>query len=545
MRISILSNVNLDMVLHDLRKKNEIFSLPGYNQWISVCLNPEQMCSFEPQIIYLIIDGNALLEDYETQEDKTKYIDSCFEYISQLAVNFSQTNIFVSTIDVWPEIRTGKSQNKSSYIMGYWNKCIEQIIKQRKNILCFDLENIIANYGRKKFYSKKLWYSGLIPYDIGAIKILVQHIEKINSNILNTRKKLLILDLDNTLWGGILGENGINDINLGTSKMGLLYRDCQKKILQIKNTGVLLAIASKNNMQDVKNVFEQNRNMVLKWSDFVSIKVNWKPKSINISEMAQELNLGLESFVFLDDNVLEREEILSQLPEVNVVDFPTDITKLPETINHIFYDYFWCKSITNEDRNKTQEYHARELRNEERKNVFSFEEYLKSLEIKIELDCLRENSLERVLQLINKTNQFNTMSIRMESSTLFEYLNNPSKIVISAKVSDKFGDEGIVAVVILHKADETNLIIENFLMSCRVMGRKIEYSIIQKILNSFYDNGIRKVYSKYRETKKNEAIKNIWESMNFKFYQENDGIRIYEKEIKKIQKDIHQIYWRK
>ena len=528
MKLAILSNVNLDMIIGEAAKNHEVFSSEGYGQWISYALQKnDELSAFAPSVIFLIIDGNALLETLSDYNSGAEEIHNSFGYIKKLAENYPYSTIAVSNIDVCRQrIYPAAGECVELLWEAEWARCLAEAACI-SNIIPFDLKSVIETEGRKNFYSEKLWYTGSIPYGLKSFKPLLGAINEFAAKQTAVRKKVLVLDLDNTLWGGVVGEDGANGITLGQSLIGAAYRDSQKRIKEIAATGVLLAIASKNNPEDVQAAFRENPHMVLKEDDFVSIKSNWEPKFVNIRNMASELNLGLDSFVFLDDNEVEREAVRANLPQVCVADFPRDAAKLPQAICDIYEKYFWCARETAEDKKKTRQYHEEANRKKALDSAASMDDYLKSLNIKIVINEVRQPQFERTVQLLNKTNQFNTNTVRMDMAQFLRFTEDENKRVYVANVSDKYGDSGLVSIV-LARIDGENLYIENFLMSCRVMGRQIEDSIIFAIEKQMASSGIKRVMSSYMPTAKNKPVEKLWDRLGFELVSEENGEKHYE-----------------
>ncbi len=534
MKIAILSNVNLDMLCDEVARSHEVFKTEGYGQWVSYALSRnEGLTAFSPKLILLLLDGNALLETCDTFSDGVAEINRCFAYISKLKENYPYSTVAVSNIDVCPNrIRPSSDENIELMWEAEWAKRLSDIAKS-EHITVFDLKSIIAAEGRKSFYSEKLWYTGSIPYGIKSLKPLAAAINELTEHVAPIRKKVLVLDLDNTLWGGVAGEDGANGVTLSESLIGAAYRDAQKRIKEIGQTGVLLAIASKNNPEDALAVFRDNPHMVLQEDDFVSMKINWEPKFRNIAAMAGELNLGLDSFVFLDDNEVEREAVRANLPEVAVPDFPKDIAKLPDTIKRIYDKYFYIAEKTAEDSKKTEQYRLEAQRHKAMENAASLDDYLLSLDIKTTVHKATPECYERTVQLINKTNQFNTNTLRMDMPEFLRYLDGDNNEIFVANVSDRYGDSGLVAVMVTRRDGDT-LHIENMLMSCRVMGRQIENAIIHAVASAEAKYGVRRIKASYVPTAKNKPVERLWDSMGFSLASEHDGVKEYEAEINDV-----------
>lgn len=528
MKIAVLSNVNLDFLIKTLSKKHEVYQTEGYGQWASYALSQnKEFAEFSPEIIFILIDGNALTETINSYNDGVKEITQSINIIKSMSQQYPNSQIAVSTIDIQKKrINSAANIGFESLLENYWQEILTELINSSINILPLDLKGLIVNEGRKNFYADNMWYMGSIPYGIKAITKLSEYIDSFTEHYSQTRKKVLICDLDNTLWGGVVGEDGPKGIKLGESLLGAVYRDTQKRIKEIADTGILLAIVSKNNQEDVDTVFANNPYMYLKKEDFVSIKCNWQSKSENIQNLAKELNLGLDSFVFLDDNPVEREEVKLRLPNVCVADFPKDVANLPKTIENIFYHYFWCKKLTTEDLIKTEQYRQEELRKQDLAKATSLEDYLLSLNISIRLGEAETDQFDRIVQLLNKTNQFNTNTHRFNQQEFLEYQADNNNHVYVANVSDKYGDNGLVVILMVH-CNCNEAIIDNFLMSCRVMGRQIENAVITAVENRLYEIGIKTLHASYIKTAKNKPVEKLYDKLGFKLIDSNNNNKKY------------------
>lgn len=549
MRISILSNVNLDMLSGLLKKKNQIFQPDGYGEWITYALRSDnRMLQFKPECIILLLDGNELLKNCKSKEENELELDHTNEYIKKMAENYKESYLLVSTIDVKNnQIKAGDACDSCLQAAAYWDKKLSELSAHLKNVHRFELRNLIENYGRTNFYSDKFWYMGSIPYDMKALHSLALEIQCSLDKLRTLRRKVLVLDLDNTLWGGVIGEDGVEGITLDSAHEGAIYQDAQREIKKMQQMGVLLAIASKNNMDDVRKVFEEHPHMILKESDFVSMYVNWEPKWDNIRKMALELNLGLDSFVFVDDNEAEREAMRLHEPEVEVVDFPQDITKLADCMRKVYENYFWSWELTEEDQKKTIEYRQEKKREEDKKSAVSYEEYLKSLHTKIKIEDVSEETKTRAVQLMNKTNQFNVCTIRMDELELEKYQKEKKGHILIAEVSDKYGNSGWV-VELLYHMDGKIALIDNLLMSCRVMGRCIEDAIADAFFEKLFKEGVCEIQADYIRTAKNKPVEELWDKLGFVCVERSEDRKKYRLTLDEYKKKdrknkIHTVIW--
>ena len=345
------------------------------------------------------------------------------------------------------------------------------------------------------------------------------------------RKKCLVLDCDDTLWGGILGEDGIEGIQIGDTYPGFAFRDFQEAILEAVNHGVILAICSKNNESDLLEVWEKHPNMRIRQNHISAYRINWNDKATNIQEIADELNIGVDSMVFIDDNPAERMLVQQTLSEVAVPDFPEHPYQLSSFFKSVYEKYFQVYKLTDEDKSKTQQYVANAERSVLKKNFTDIEAYLESLEMELTVRFADKFTISRIAQMTQKTNQFNLTSIRYYENEIQDLINN-NNLVLCLSVKDKFGDNGITVVTII-RLNGSNATIDNFLLSCRILGRGIESAVMNYLLNDLKHRGISKVFSKYIPTKKNKLTEHFYEKNGFILINtEAGGAKYYEIELK-------------
>lgn len=529
MRISILSNVNMDMLAGLLKKQNEVFQTAGYGEWVTYALRrDEALTEFAPECLILLLEGNALLEQCGRREDWEQELAQTKVYVKSLAENCHDSHLLVSTIDVRPEMIRGRDTADGALAAAAcWDAMLSDLAGDCLNIHRFELGQIIADYGRKNFYSSRFWYMGSIPYDMKALHSLAAEIQRTLDVQKLMRKKVLVLDLDNTIWGGVIGEDGVDGIVLDAAHQGAIYQDAQKEIKKIQKQGILLAIASKNNLEDVQCALRNHPQMILREDDFAAVYADWNPKHENIKKMAAELNLGLDAFVFLDDNEAEQKAVEIHLPEVAVAEFPADVSMLPDVIRQIYEKYFWIWKVTVEDAERTRQYREERERRSDRDTAATYEDYLKSLGTKIRLASLGPELKERAVQLMNKTNQFNVCTLRMDELELDRYLNQGDGHLIMAEVADKYGNNGWVAEFLYHVEGDT-AVVDNFLMSCRVMGRMVEDAILGAVFENLAAQGLKRVCASYKKTAKNRPVESLWDKAGFGCINVEKGKKEYE-----------------
>jgi len=358
--------------------------------------------------------------------------------------------------------------------------------------------------------------------------------------IQNKRKKCLVLDLDNTLWGGILGEDGIENIKISDSYPGLAYLHFQQSILEAAKAGVILAICSKNNEEDVMEVFEKHPFQSIKLNNISAYRINWQDKATNIQEIANELNIGLDSIVFIDDNPVERERVKQMLPEVTVPDFPSSPFLMLTYFKSIYQEYFQAYRLTSEDLNKTSQYTSNAERNIFKKAFTSTEDYLESLEMELNIYQATKFTIPRLAQMTQKTNQFNLTTKRYTEDDINSIISDGG-LVYCVSVKDKFGDNGISILTII-KIQDNIAFLDSFLLSCRILGRNIESAFLNYIINILKEKNVKTIKSEYIPSSKNKQTENFYEKMNFNIdkIQEN-GTKNYILELTNY-RDIEKYY---
>tara|TARA_R110002096_G_scaffold74101_1_gene175670 strand:- start:232072 stop:233658 length:1587 start_codon:yes stop_codon:yes gene_type:complete len=342
----------------------------------------------------------------------------------------------------------------------------------------------------------------------------------------NKRKKCLVLDLDNTLWGGILGEDGISGIQIGDAYPGLAFRTFQELLLEAQKNGVILAVCSKNNLEDVQEVWEKNPYLILKEDHFSAVRANWQNKAENIQSIAQELNIGLDSMVFIDDNPAERQMVKQVLPEVEIPEFPKNPYDLPTFFWEVWDNHFKVFELTNEDKAKTKQYIENKKRSQAKNKFVNVDEYIASLEMTLYPKLVDEFSAVRVAQMTQKTNQFNLTTKRYEVADILEFAQK-GHLVYHMAVTDKFGDSGITLLSIA-KINGDSAEIDLFLLSCRILGRGIETEFFKGLMNQLVERGVKKVNAQFIPSKKNKQTEEFYERMGMELVNtDSSGIKNY------------------
>jgi FkbH-like protein len=394
-----------------------------------------------------------------------------------------------------------------------YNTALYDLASRRDNVKIIDFARFLDDYKIDEWIDWRYYFisqMGLNPrFSASFEEWFATQIRAIEMN----RKKCLVLDLDNTLWGGVLGEDGISGIALGGDYPGKVFLLFQQQILELSRQGVILAACSKNNIEDVRQVWTEHPDMLLKEEHFAALRINWNNKADNIREIAQELNIGLDSCVFFDDSPSERELVKRFLPEVVVPDFPAQPYMLPVFFKKTVEQYFTVYTLTDEDKAKTEQYKANEQRSKAQRSFTNVEEYLHWLEIELTIADVNDLTLARAAQMTQKTNQFNLTTRRYTVADLRCKLDVGSRI-FTLSVRDRFGDSGITGLCIIDFTGET-ADLNSLLLSCRILGKQIEEAFLSFILNILKQQGVKTVQAQYIPTAKNMQVKDFYAKNGF------------------------------
>jgi FkbH-like protein len=514
------------------------FYIAGFNQFRQELLNKESyFYKFQSDLTILAVNLDSFLGDIKfdffnlslkSREEKIKYV---IENIGKIILNFKQNSSGIMLINnfIVPSYSPyGIIDNKETLgLRGFYQKInleLENLIKKENRVYLFDIDKVAGSFGKDKIINYKLKYLASMEYSESFLPYLTKKYISYIKTLKGMTKKCIVLDLDNTLWGGIVGEDGYNGIKLNITNPGNQYIDFQKALLNLHQIGILLAINSKNNYDDAMEVIKKHPFMVLREEHFACIKINWNDKSKNILEISKELNIGLDSMVFFDDSPVECELIKQTFPSVLVVNLPSSPSLYLETLKNL--NDFNVLSITEEDTKRGAMYKSRQNRIELESSLNDLNLFLKSLQIVVNIKEMDDFSLPRVSNLIMKTNQFNQTTKRYSKTEIINMSRNPHIYILTLSVKDKFGDEGIVGVIILKKNENIGTI-DSFLMSCRILGRNIEKVFIYKICEIARKIGIEIVKGEYIQTKKNTFVKDFYKKIGFDLENKIDNRTIW------------------
>ncbi len=398
------------------------------------------------------------------------------------------------------------------------NFLLMQGCQEVKNVYLIDLDAIQAACGREKFSDPKLYYIAKMPISVDVLPEVAKKVLDQVQALRGIAKKCVVLDLDNTLWGGVIGDDGLSGIQIGELGLGHAFSDFQAWLKELKNRGFLLAVCSKNNEPAAKEPFEKHPEMVLRLEDFSMFVANWEDKAGNIRNIQKALNIGMDSLVFLDDNPFERNLVRSMIPEITVPELPEDPALYLQYLRSL--GLFETASYSAEDAGRTQQYRQQAERAVFESSFRSYDDYLEGLDMKAVAAPFDAFHYPRIAQLTQRSNQFNLRTVRYTEAEIEAISRDDSRITLYFTLKDKFGDHGLISVVILDKQDEA-LFVSEWLMSCRVLKRGMEEFIVNKILQTAADHGFKTVIGEYIPTPKNAMVKDLYEKMGFTRIGEN------------------------
>ena len=393
------------------------------------------------------------------------------------------------------------------------NYLLAEAAREAGNVRLIDLEPIRAHMGYDAFHDPKLYAIAKMPISTQALPAVASRVVDAILARKGRFHKCAIVDLDNTLWGGVIGDDGLEGIQIGELGQGHAFTEFQTWLKELKNRGVMLAVCSKNDEANAKEPFLRHPEMVLKLDDFSAFVANWEDKASNIRRIQKELNIGLDSMVFFDDNPFERNLVRTMLPEVEVPELPEDPAEY--TAFARMQNLFDTNSYSDEDRVRTERYLAEKSRTELSAGIDNYDDYLKALGMKAVCAPFDAFHIPRIAQLTQRSNQFNLRTVRYSEQEIEEIAANPRYITRYYTLRDRFGEHGLIAVVILEKR-ENELFVNEWLMSCRVLKRSMEQFIADSILRAAREAGVARVVGEYIPTPKNAMVKDLYASMGFR-----------------------------
>jgi len=494
----------------------------------------EELDAFNPEIVYvfttvrniirwpLISEGSDTVDEILAAEI-SKYNKIWKSLYDRFSCSIIQNNFEMPTYRLMGNYDAVDARGAVNYVMRL-NMKFSEAAAENAFLNLLDLNYISADFGLSKWHDATYWYSYKYAMNPEAVIDVAFNAACIIKSLLGKNKKVMALDLDNTLWGGVIGDDGVDNIAIGPEvPSGQAYSDFQEYVKKHTELGILLTIDSKNDYENAVSGFE-HPDSILKKDDFVCIKANWDPKDINLKLTADELSLGADSFVFVDDNPAERM-IVSE--NVNGAGVP-DIGKVTDYIKVLSHcGYFEMTSLSADDSKRNEMYKENAKRSELSASFSDYSEYLDALQMKAEIEPFSPVYMSRIAQLTNKSNQFNLTTKRYTQEEIESEASKPETVSLYGKLIDKFGDNGVVSVAMGH-IENDRCYIDLWLMSCRVLKRDMEYAMMDQFISICKNRGVHSIIGVYYPTAKNGMVKNFYKDMGYSAVSESEDSTVWE-----------------
>lgn len=504
--------------------------LGGFNQYTQDILNPASaLYQFKPDVIVLKLDAALVFPQIEANllsmsaAQRQAEVEAIVERLAKLLETLTSrtsATVLINNFSL-PEyspfgIADLRDEFGQTAFYSTLNlKLAETVAKRFPTVFVVDEERVAGRVGKRHATDERLWLMARETVSEKLRPELAAEYTRYIKALRGQTKKCLVLDLDNTMWGGIVGEDGPAGIQLGSDAPGNAFNAFQQTLLQLSQRGLLLAIASKNNEADALEVLEKHPDMLLRPSHFAARRINWQDKPSNLKEIARELNIGLGSLVFIDDNPVERALMRQMLPQVLTVELPSD----PALYRRAILELLDLDTLvlTKEDLARSRLYLEQQARQQfESQHTDNLEAFLYDLQMKLTIEPANELTLPRIAQLVNKTNQFNLTTRRYTEAQVREMAADTAKyLILSVRVQDRFGDNGLTGVAIIEK-DETRWKLDTLLLSCRIMSRTVENAFVNHIIEQAQQMGARFLLGEYIPTAKNEVVASLYPNLGFR-----------------------------
>jgi len=428
----------------------------------------------------------------------------------------SQAALIVHSLERPPSPSLGvldsQSEAGQSGLLRQINRELRRIAGEFHGVYCLDYDALVARHGSEHWHDERKWLTARLPIAAGYLLPMAREWIRFIVPLSGRTAKVLVVDLDNTLWDGVIGEDGMGGIKVGSEYPGAAYQTLQRALLDLSRKGILLAVCSKNNFDDAMEALEKHPGMLVRAKHFAALRINWTDKAQNLREIAQDLNLGIDALAFLDDSPFEREQVRAALPEVTVIDLPKSPLEYASAVRDCAV--FERLTLSSEDQQRTEMYAAQRRLTEAEQSFQSKEDFFHFLEQEAELEPVSDLTLARVAQLTQKTNQFNLTTRRYSESQIAEMAKQPEWHIFSIRVRDRFGDHGVVGVAIAHDEGE-QCEIDTFLLSCRVIGRTVETALLAHLAESAARRGRKRLVGWFLPTKKNAPARDFYQQHGF------------------------------
>ncbi|MBI2270810.1 MAG: HAD-IIIC family phosphatase [Bacteroidetes bacterium] len=501
----------------------EIFEA-GYDQVDQLIFdNSSELYEFNPDHIVIFKASEKLLSKFYKSENNSRvnfasdHISWLTEVCNSISKSLSSEIIYLNfpvPLDMVYGNYSNKMEASFSYQLRKLNFGLMKLSSDVNNLFICDLCAIQDQSGRNFLFDPKMYINAGMVLSIDALPFVAKSITDIVSSLNGRFKKCLVLDLDNVMWGGVIGDDGIENIQIGELGIGKAFTEFQLWVKQLKNRGILLAVCSNNEEAIAKEPFEKHPDMILSLQDIAVFVANRESKVDNIKEIQRTLNIGFDAMVFIDDDPFERNLVRTYIPQIEVPDLPKDPAKYLEFFRPL--NLFETCSVTEEDEQRTAQYLQESKRSSIQRKYTNQDDFLAGLDMICTIESFNKFNIPRVAQLSQRSNQFNLRTVRYTEPELHRISDSTDFITLVFTLEDRFGDSGIVSAVILKKQDGKKLFIDTWLMSCRVLKRGMEHFVLNSIVKCALQNGFDMIIGEYIPTPKNKLVKDHYSVLGFK-----------------------------
>lgn len=481
-----------------------------------------EMYAFHPDVIVLFLSSHKLLNKYnklkvEQQSSlATIEIENIEAIITTISTNSTAKILYYNYNEIDDAVfgsYATKTEASFLYQLRKLNFELMNIANRNTNFYLCDIAAIQNQVGKSNFFHTSVYISTEMVLSLNAVPLVAKKTVDTLKVFNGKSKKCVILDLDNTVWGGIIGDDGIENIQVGSLGIGKAFTEFQYWIKKLKNRGIIVAVCSKNTESIAKEPFEKHPDMVLRLEDISVFIANWENKADNIREIQRILNIGFDSMVFLDDNPFERNLVRENITGITVPELPEDPAEYLEYLYTL--NLFETNSFSDEDKERTKLYQIEAQRTVTKQKFTNEDDFLKSLDMVSVVASFTKFNIPRVAQLSQRSNQFNLRTVRYTESDIENLAKSNDYATFAFTLEDKFGDNGLIAVVVLKKNNETDLFIESWFMSCRVLKHGMENFMLNTLTSFAKVNDFKRIMGGYIPTPKNEIVKDHYQNLGF------------------------------
>lgn len=494
---------------------------------------------FQPDTVILAVQSRDIVPELAENSSQSDVVDRTTSQLEGWVRAFrghTAANLIIHTLECPAVAAQGvydsQSEENQAWAIQQINRNLRTLAAEHRGIYILDYDALVARHGREQWGDERKWLTVRLPISAANLVHMAREWMKFLAPLAGREAKCVVVDLDNTLWGGIIGEDGMAGIQVGPEYPGAAYQALQRALRDLARRGILLAVSSKNNPQDALEVLRDHPGMLLRPEHFAALRINWSDKAQNLREIAAELNIGLDAIAFVDDNPVERQQVREALPEVMVVELPADPMQYARAVRDC--PVFERLMLSAEDRQRGNYYAAERQRAALEQSAASREDFYRSLAQEAEIAPVNALTLARVAQLTQKTNQFNLTTRRYTEQQIAELAKRPGWRVLSIQVRDRYADNGLVGVAIV--CDQGAVCqIDTFLLSCRVIGRTVETALLASLAEEARARGARRLEGWFLPTKRNTPAKDFYRTQGFRLLSETPEGQLWGLDLVEVQ----------